>query len=94
MRPALTQNGVTRWREWICDGVDGLEIEIPIRVNYQYSLESEDIVNFQVFHKRDEREEYDLSEYMTADQVEYIRCAIFDAIKLGDHTQLIHCFSL
>ena len=70
-----------RWRKWICSGVSGLEIDIPLQVNYQYDKEAEDIVNFQVFHARDTREQHDLSEFLAADEIEYIRTGIFESLK-------------
>jgi len=73
--------------KWICSGLPGLEVTMPIQVNYQYDKEAENIGNYQVFCKADTQELHDISDYISIEDAEYIRMNILDAIKRGEYDE-------
>jgi len=76
---AFTQSD--RYKKWECGGVDGLELRVKVQVNYQYNKESEELVNFQVFHADDKQEIHNIADHLSEDDMEYIRMGIFDTLR-------------
>jgi len=70
-----------KYAKWVCGGFDGLELTLPIHVNFQFDKEDGDIANFQVFAAADKHELHDLNEYVNVEQFEYIRDGIFEVLK-------------
>jgi len=74
-----------RYSKWICSSLKGLELTLPVVVNYQYDKEAEGVVNFQVFLKGDEKELHDITEFISIEDAEFIHAEIVDAVAHGEY---------